>query len=407
MNVIKFSEYKESLLTITDIVIDELGNVYNGDDGNPIIKGRLDIKKGGIINRIVGDSDAKDYPIGIDKNGNAIVLYPDENGIALSKEGNPIPILPEIRKKYKIKDKFYYAGEDYYQLLTVLPTGWVNVKIDMEIVKRVRKYAKSLGNNNQGHLSFISKLKEFEKLSQLERKEQYREKLRRTTIQKELACILMLHHINEIKDFFNPSQAGFLFESFIAGLIPNSRVKEDNSKVDIKADSDRYQLKLVDHKTEYVEVTVDINSPISIYLEYYMIALKYFNKIELYIIDGVELGNQIESGYSNILTTGMNFKIKSLQNEVDDKFIKKITLDLSSIDNKIKNLGENIKNSITELYDEISKFNYNVETIITGVDKNGKVVKGQDEFNSYHDSARMNIQDLSNHLENLVQGINR
>jgi hypothetical protein len=49
MNVIKFSEYKESLLTITDIVIDELGNVYNGDDGNPIIKGRLDIKKGGII----------------------------------------------------------------------------------------------------------------------------------------------------------------------------------------------------------------------------------------------------------------------------------------------------------------------------------------------------------------------
>jgi hypothetical protein len=315
--------------------------------------------------------------------------------------------LPEIRKKYKIKDKFYYAGEDYYQLLTVLPTGWVNVKIDMEIVKRVRKYAKSLGNNNQGHLSFISKLKEFEKLSQLERKEQYREKLRRTTIQKELACILMLHHINEIKDFFNPSQAGFLFESFIAGLIPNSRVKEDNSKVDIKSDSDRYQLKLVDHKTEYIEVTVDINSPISIYLEYYMIALKYFNKIELYIIDGVELGNQIESGYSNILTTGMNFKIKSLQNEVDDKFIKKITLDLSSIDNKIKNLGENIKNSITELYDEISKFNYNVETIITGVDKNGKVVKGQDEFNSYHDSARMNIQDLSNHLENLVQGINR
>lgn len=406
MNVIKFSDYKESLLSITDIVIDGEGNVYNGD-GNPLIKGRLDIKKGGIINKIVGNIDGKEYPIGIDKNGNAIILYPGEDGIALNKEGNPIPILPEVRRKYRIKDKFYYAGEDYYQLLTVLPTGWVNVKIDMEIVKRVRKYAKSIGSNNQGHLSFVSKLKEFEKLSQLERKEQYKEKLKRTTIQKELACILMLHHINEIKDFFNPSQAGFLFESFIAGLIPNSRVKEDNSKVDIKSDTDRYQLKLVDYKTEYVDVTVDIDSPVSIYLEYYMIALKYYDKIELYIIDGVELGNQIESRSSNILTEGIKFRIKSLKNEVDDNFIKKITLDLSSIDNKIRNLGENIKDSITELYEEISKFNYNVETIITGVDKNGKVIKGQDKFNEYHDSAKKNLIDLSNHLENLVEGINR
>jgi hypothetical protein len=411
MDVIKFSEYKESLLLpITDIVIDEKGNVHNGDlELNfPINKGRLEIDKNSTIKRIVGDKDGKDYPIGIDKNGNAIVLYPEENtGRALDKQGNPIPVLPEIKKKYKISDDYYYAGNDYYQLLTVLPTGWVNVKIDMEIVKRVRKYAKSIGTNNQGHSSFISKLKEFKRLSKLERKEYYIEKLKRTTIQKELACILMLHHINEIKDFFNPSQAGFLFESFIAGLIPNSRVKEDNSKVDIKADNDRYQLKFMDYKAEYVSVTLDDDSPISLYLEYYMVALKYFDKIELYIIDGVELGNQLESGYSEIVTDGMRFKVNSIKKLVDDKFIKKITLDLSSIDDKIKNLGENIKSSITDLYEEISKFNYNVETIITGVDKNGKVIKGQDKFNEHHDSARRNLAELASHLENLVSGINR
>ena len=407
MNIIKFLEYKESVSRISDIVIDKFGNVYNGD-GNPVIKGRLEIQKGSIIKRIVGDPSGEDYPIGIDNNGDAIVLYPEKDtGRALDKEGNPIPILPEIRERYKIKDKFYFAGNDYYQLLTVLPTGWVNVKIDMEIVKRVRKYAKVLGNNNQGHLSFISKLKEFEKISQLKRKEQYREKLKRITIQKELACILMLHHINEIKDFFNPSQAGFLFESFIAGLMSNSRVRDDNSKVDIKSDTDRYQLKFVDYTTEYVEVTTDIDSKVSIYLDYYMIALKYFDKIELFIINGKELGNQIYFENSKIVTAGMRFRIKSLESEVDDKFIKKITLDLSSIDNKIKNLGENIKNSITELYDEISKFNYNVETIITGVDKNGNIIKDQDQFNNYHDLARINLIDLSNYLDNLVEGIDK
>jgi hypothetical protein len=408
MNVIKFSEYKESiLLPITDIVIDEHGNVYNGDF-NPLNKGRLEIDKNSIIKRIVGDKDSKNYPIGIDKNGNAIILYPEKNtGRALDENGNPIPVLPQIKKKYKISGDYYYAGNDYYQLLTVLPTGWVNVKIDMEIVKRVRKYAKSIGTNNQDHLSFISKLKEFERLSKLERKAYYREKLKRATIQKELSCILMLHHINEIKDFFNPSQAGFLFESFIAGLIPNSRVKEDNSKVDIKANNDRYQLKLVDYKTDYVDVTLDIDSPISIYLEYYMIALKYFDKIELYIINGVDLGNQLESGYSDIVTGGMRFKMGSIKKLVDDNFIKKITLDLSNIDDKIKNLGENIKESIGELYEEISKFNYNVDTIITGVDKNGSLVKGQDKFNEYHDFARRNLVELASHLENLVLGINR
>jgi hypothetical protein len=52
----------------------------------------------------------------------------------------------------------------------------------------------------------------------------------RVTIQKEMSVIILLHYINEIKDYFTPSASGFLFESFLGGLIKNSKVVEDNSK---------------------------------------------------------------------------------------------------------------------------------------------------------------------------------
>jgi hypothetical protein len=48
-------------------------------------------------------------------------------------------------------------------ILPIIPTGWVNVKIDMEVIKRVRRYSSSLGNtgndNSAAFTIFRNKLK--------------------------------------------------------------------------------------------------------------------------------------------------------------------------------------------------------------------------------------------------------
>lgn len=407
-------------LSILDVVIDDEGTVYNGVESTSVIKGRVERIKGRVT-RILGTTNNKEYPAGIDKNGNVIAINIDEDGRALNSNGLPIEIPSYIQKKYKLDSTHYYDSPeyDYYSLIPITPTGWVNVKIDMEIVKRVRRYAKTLGTNTKGHQSFIDKLNEFQKLSTQTRLEKNVKRLKRGTIQKEMSCILLLHHINEIKDFFNPSQSGFIFESFIGGLIPNSRVKEDNSPVDIKTTiGDRYQLKLIDMNSEYVDITKDNDLGRSDYLEYYMISLKYVNKIEILIIDGVELEKRINDNKTgDYLTKGESrdktkqatprFKVSQFLSSTDTSLVNKYTIELTDIEGRIQNLGENLKRNLDELYQELSQFQYNVETIITGVNEKGQAIRDQSQFDVYHIKAEDNIKKLANHLTNLVSDINK
>lgn len=422
-NFYKFlAEINESRvnLPILDVVIDDNGTVYNGVESTSVIKGRVERIKGRVY-RILGSTDNKEYPAGIDKNGNVVAVNVDDDGRALSSKGVPIEIPTYMRKIYRLNSVYYYDSPeyDYYTLIPITPTGWVNVKIDMEIVKRVRRYAKTLGTNTKGHQSFIDKLNEFQKLSTQTRLEKNIKKLKRGTIQKEMSCILLLHHINEIKDFFNPSQSGFIFESFIGGLIPNSRVKEDNSPIDIKTTiGDRYQLKLIDMNSEYVDITKDNDLARSEYLEYYMIALKYVDKIELLIIDGVELEKRIAGDNTgDYLTKGISrdkskdrnpkLKISKFLSSNDTKLVNRYTIELTDIDGRIQNLGENLKRNLDELYQELSQFQYNVETIITGVNEKGQAIREQSQFDVYHIKAEDNIKKLANHLTNLVSDINK
>ena len=91
-------------------------------------------------------------------------LFNFHNHVRNSK-GQPIPVPKFIQKKYRIGHQFYYQDPefDYYSIIPIMPTGWINVKVDMEIVKRVKRYAKTLGTNNRGHESFLSKLNDFSK----------------------------------------------------------------------------------------------------------------------------------------------------------------------------------------------------------------------------------------------------
>ncbi len=427
-------------LPILDVVIDDNGLVYDGKQA-PLVKGRIErikVKENVSgrqvtvykVTRILGD-DGKDYPAGIDKNGNVVALTSrlDDQFRATDSTGNPIPVLPEVRGMYKIKYDYYYQDPsyDYYSIIPIAPTGWVNIKVDLEVVKRVRRYARTLGTNTRGHQSFLDKLEEFQKFSSLKRDESYIRRLKRGRIQKEMSCILLLRYIDEIKEFFNPSQSGFLLESFISGLIPNARTKEDNSPVDIKTPTDRYQLKFVDFKAEYIDIVRDLDGSL---LDYYILAIKYVNKIEILVVSGQEMTRRIEAGTPmRFVTAGLKrpkedpdkkkvepvvrevgtqrFSMKYLNPITDESILNRFTIDLTNIEGRISNLGESLKENLDKLYSELSDFQYNVETITTGINQDGKVIKDQKEFDVFHLKAERNITNIGVSLKDLVADINR
>ena len=86
-------------LPILDVVIDDVGTVYNCVESTSVIKGRVERIKGR-VNRILGSTDNKEYPAGIDKNGNVVAVNIDEDGRALNSNGLPIEIPSYIQKKY-------------------------------------------------------------------------------------------------------------------------------------------------------------------------------------------------------------------------------------------------------------------------------------------------------------------
>jgi hypothetical protein len=410
-------------LPILDVVIDNQGTLYDGNDGRKLIKGRVQRSSDGTILKILG-TDNNYYPAGIEKNGKLVSINKreEENGnvIALSEKNTPLPIPKEFRKNKKfnllngywcisVGDNEYF---DYFDLIPIMGTGWVNIKVDMEIVKRVRRYSSDIGQKLGGHLEFISKLKEFQNISDINRKKSVGEigRLGRRRIQKEMAAIILLHYINEIKDFFTPSSSGFLFESFLAGLIPNARINDNNTSADLIADGRTYQVKLLSENTLYVDVvlnrTIDPNTKKITgekYLDYYIISLKYVDKIEVYIIDATTSSAENIGPMDELMTQAGTFIMSKIKEKavIEDSIVRKFKIDLTDIEGRILNIGENIKKNLDSLYDEISDFQYNLETIISGIDKDGNRMKDKG-FDLYDQKTKKNIASLRDSLELLV-----
>jgi hypothetical protein len=437
MEIMKLNQFLNEAkiyLPIVDIVIDNDGNIY---DGKTVNDGDLESRKlikGGVawknvnnpnyepglpktiskVVRILG-SNGIEYPAGIDKNGNLLSINSDDT-YALNDNGEKIKIPNRLTKILKIK--YWKKDYDYSSLLPILGTGWVNVKIDMEIVKRVRRYSTGLGNNRPGFDNFLFKISEFEELSKLKREEKYIKRIKKNKIQREMSVIVLLHHLNEIKDFFTPSQSGFLFESFIAGLIPNAKVNDDNSSADVVAGNDHYQIKLY-KESSGIAVTQD-NGRL---LDYYIIGIKKIDKIEIITINSRDIQNDIaiaqrkkiitEGGGSIDEETGVVrrkaipcFSLPNIRKEaknLNQNVVKIFNIDLNNIEERILNLGEDLKMSIEYLYDEISSFQYNIEALITGRDQNGK----RADFDIHYSNAGLNITKLKTHLDDIKTNINK
>jgi hypothetical protein len=421
MDIIKFSDFinEDVKIPVLDVLIDDNGNLYNGEEGYPLRKGNIVQNKDRKITDILGE-DRNSYPAGIDKNGFLVSVYGySPEGYLLNNKEQPILINSTLRNNHKeLANYTYYQNIDYSFLIPIVPTGWVNIKVDMEIIKRVRRYSKSLGTNTEGFQSFKDKLNDLKRTSSgIKLRKRSRE-----TIQKEMSVIILLHYINEIKNFFTPSGAGFLFESFLAGLIPNAKVKEDNSKCDVYADGKKYQVKLysslenslsiayelIKEKVDGKEVIVGMNS-----MDYYLICLKYADKVDIFILDGKN--EKSDAYYQKFRTDGLTrtgrnqipqhlrkFKVSSIVKNCPENM--KFSIDLINLEEKIRKIASGLKETLDDLYSQLSEFQYNVESIITGVDEKGDIISPGD-FTNLSTSAESNIRSMSSKLKELVTNI--
>jgi hypothetical protein len=433
MSIIKFGDFpinESTKPTILDCVIDNDGLLYDGKEGRPLIKGNVEWI-GTKIRRIVSNSGDY-YAAGLDSSGTLYSVFHNEVGIYKIKLINN-KVIRDVDQPEPIRDEENNAwknGNNYYHFVPITPTGWVNVKIDMEVIKRVRRYSSSLGytgnDNSAAFTIFRNKLKEFVKISGEQNVGLGKTRRTTKTIQKDMAVIMLLHYLNEIKDFFTPSSAGFLFESFISGLIPRSIIVGDNGVADVRADERDYQIKLYKDKGNVDIIKRKIttigedgeNIVTSYFLDYYVIAFKSVNKVDIFIFNKREIENYIIKGIdyyedsvvntigrglgNRKLKTSLNLSLINLNKATLKTSNNYFELHLNNIEGRIDNIAKGLKNSLDNLYNSLSKFQYNVETIITGIDEDGNLLDGQ-EFSGHYNNAIGNLNYMNDELTTLKQ----
>lgn len=390
MEVLNFKSFRineEVQIKTFDLVIDESGQIIY--KGQIPIKGNLDIN----LKRIIGD-DGKEYIASIDRSGNLFTyLEQDQRGNILL-DGKKVKTEQfGAERSIRTQRTYWNSNENYTEILPILPTGWVNVKIDMEVIKKIRRYSAGISNRNgveglKRRLDLLSK---------------YDTKLRKRsseTIRKEMSAIMTLHYLKELKEHFDPSSAGFLFESYIAGMVTGSRVKEDNSSVDlVDKKGNTYQVKLLDAYSKSLPgITLDENNN---FLSYYILGFKYHDRIKLFLLNGIDQDSKDYVGKFEVRTNNKNFsysKFEPYRNTMND-FIFEIPL--IGIEKRIEKIAEGLKETIEDLYNNLSKFQFNVETILTGVDEGGKILKEQ-QFVKIENESFESLINMKKELDNLI-----
>ena len=143
----------------------------------------------------------------------------------------------------------------------------------MEIIKKVRRFAMKI-NPDTTKKAFDEKLRFLANPIMRKLGGSATER-----IQRQIAAIMLLRFLQEIKDYFDSSTAGHLIESFLGGLIPG-KVPDDNGEYDIISvlSGLKYQVKLYTYK-ESIKYF-----PYKPTCDYYILGLKEHNKIHIWTL---------------------------------------------------------------------------------------------------------------------------
>lgn len=273
--------------------------------------------------------------------------------------------------------------------------GWVNVKIDNQLFIRMSKYVTALDSVMSPSLKYNL----FSKIDVLSRVDEYVDN-QNIDIQTKISIITLLQYLNEIKIQFNPSSSGFLLEGFLATLI-HGVMLDDYSATDVRgrhlpSDSSlsygerpapqyeapsqstkkiKYQIKLY-KKGNNVKVSWNESN----LCDFYVLCLKDGDKVDIHILTSdpkdketyiklFQVVHRKETGTKPYIEINTN-KLYTIGN----KYKRTLNIDSQTIEGLIQRCGDNVKNSISSIYNQLSELQYDVDALVTGLDKNKKKV---------------------------------
>jgi hypothetical protein len=92
----------------------------------------------------------------------------------------------------------------------------------------------------------------------------------------------------------------------------------------------------------------------------------------------------------------MNINTKKLENNK-----LKMTLDIGNIDSLIIKCGEEVMKSINDTYIKLSELHYNIDSLVTGIDKDKRIIRVDDAKSN----ADRTISELTQSISKLSDDI--
>jgi len=275
-------------------------------------------------------------------------------------------------------------------------SGWVNVKIDEQLYIRMAKYVTALDTLMLRVKDRYDLYKKIEMLSNIDKHIQNNN----VDIQTKISIITLLQYLNEIKEQFNPSTSGFLLEGFLATLIHGVKIG-DYGASDIS--SSYSELDAVQFETESGRGVKKLDYQIKLYknkgnikinwkkkCDYYVICLKNDDKtIDVHILSINPLDKDSYIGNYLVVPRGMTdadyiLALDDIKDHVNlntnklytkkHKFLIKLDVASNTIERLITSCGDNIKQSIAKVYTSLSELHYDVDSLVTGYDKNKRKI---------------------------------
>lgn len=383
------------------------------------------------------------YPLAVDKGGTILApfKYEEANYVyVIRTDCDDVLSMYTDEKEIQeidLKDRYHIQ----YLLrgnLSKTPTGgWVNIKIDDDLYKKVRRFSILF---DTGKSSVDDLTKKLQMLSNISNNVDVRD-VSNLPIRKKLALITLLKIMDEIKNKQNPTNAGFLIEPFFAALIDGSS-PDNNMKYDIEGDDQMtYQSKFVDNKYgggvvlkikrnifgdwNFGGDTRSICKPLlrdnkNGICDYFLIGLKSPSSVDIYIIEKYLLRNYIVDN-PNVPTDdnppiyrNNNLFISEDKNGLKisvDKLVRSnhkfINIRLDNCDEIIKKVfkkkGAGIDSTISELYNGVSNIEYKIESVTTGITEEYKILDNYKEYDEQYRKATEAIDKLKNDFQKLIE----
>jgi hypothetical protein len=229
-------------------------------------------------------------------------------------------------------------------------------------------------------------------------------------IQTKISIITLLQYLNELKNQFNPSSSGFLLEGFLAALIHGVKVSgykpaDVSSKtpstnvayseldaVRFEADTTR-GIKKIDYQIKLYKKGGNIKINWREICDYYVICLKDGDKIEVHILtpgDREDTEKRVDDvswigRYAQIKNEGGFIRYNKTDKDGNQSlpyvllntnklrhhsFMRVLDVGDSKIESLIEKCGRSVKRSISSVYGHLSELHYNVDSLVSGYNKN-------------------------------------